>query len=137
MALPSSGPLSINDIRVELGQAQANSSLRSLSSLAGFSTPDAISEFYGYSAANYNFVYLVNTPTGDPSSACRVEGEVIQVYFEGSGGAEACPSGGQTLYTNTGLTTPFDGQYAFWNAPNCGGWLYIMADGFIEGNGNC
>lgn len=49
MALPSSGPLSINDIRTELGISSG--SLRTLSSTAGKSTPDSISEFYGYSSA--------------------------------------------------------------------------------------
>jgi len=48
MALPSSGPLGINQIRTELGSGSG--SLRTLSSLAGKSTPDAISEFYGYSS---------------------------------------------------------------------------------------
>ena len=54
MALPVSGPLSINMIRNEL--STSNGSLRALSSAAGFSTPDAISEFYGYSppVACYN-----------------------------------------------------------------------------------
>jgi hypothetical protein len=46
MPLPSSGALSIGAIRTELGSSSG--SLRTLSSLAGFSTPDAISEFYGY-----------------------------------------------------------------------------------------
>lgn len=46
MPLPVSGPLSIGQIRTELGSASG--SLRTLSSLAGFSTPDSISEFYGY-----------------------------------------------------------------------------------------
>jgi hypothetical protein len=46
MPLPSSGPLGIGAIRTELGSSSG--SLRTLSSLAGFSTPDAISEFYGY-----------------------------------------------------------------------------------------
>ena len=49
MALPSSGPLSINNIRTELGISSG--SLRTLSSTAGKSTPDSISEFYGYSSA--------------------------------------------------------------------------------------
>ena len=53
MALQTSGAISIDNIRTELGQAQANSSLRSLSSLAGKSTPDAMGEFYGYSAVTY------------------------------------------------------------------------------------
>jgi hypothetical protein len=46
MALPTSGPLSIDQIRNALGSASG--SLRTLSSLAGFSPPDSISEFYGY-----------------------------------------------------------------------------------------
>lgn len=49
MALPTSGPLSIGQIRTQLGSASG--SLRTLSALAGFTTPDAISEFYGYGTA--------------------------------------------------------------------------------------
>ena len=49
MALQSSGPIAISSIAAEIGVS--NYSLRYLSSLAGFSTPDAMSEFYGYSAA--------------------------------------------------------------------------------------
>ncbi len=48
MALPSSGQISISQIRSELGTS--NGSLRALSSLAGKSTPDAMSEFYGYAS---------------------------------------------------------------------------------------
>ena len=48
MALPPSGPISINQIRTELGTSSG--SLRTLSSLAGFTTPDRMSDFYGYSA---------------------------------------------------------------------------------------
>jgi len=54
MALPSSGPLSISEIRneeVNVGGLSSTYSLRTLSSQAGKSTPDSISEFYGYSAA--------------------------------------------------------------------------------------
>lgn len=46
MALPTSGPISISQIRTELGTT--NGSLRTLSNLAGKSSPDAMSEFYGY-----------------------------------------------------------------------------------------
>ena len=48
MALPSSGAISISQIQAELGGSY---SLRSLSAAAGKSTPDAMSEFYGYSNA--------------------------------------------------------------------------------------
>ena len=58
MALPSSGAISISQIRTELGTSSG--SLRTLSSLAGKSTPDAMSEFYGYSntvVVNIDFAY--------------------------------------------------------------------------------
>ena len=49
MALPTSGPLGINDIRNELGAPHG--SLQMLSNIAGFSLPHKISDFYGYSSA--------------------------------------------------------------------------------------
>jgi len=55
MALPSSGPLSISQIRdeeVNNGGFASSYSLRQLSANAGKSTADSISEFYGYSAAH-------------------------------------------------------------------------------------
>ena len=53
MALPTSGQLSLKDIGVELGITAGNqASLRSMSSTAGKSVPDSVSEFYGYSAAD-------------------------------------------------------------------------------------
>ena len=48
MALPTDGPLSFSMIGVELGVGTPYS-LRSMSNAAGFSTPDNVSEFYGYS----------------------------------------------------------------------------------------
>jgi hypothetical protein len=53
MPLPCSGPISISQIRSELGTSSG--SLRTLSSLAGFSTPDAMSEFYCYSNVTYTY----------------------------------------------------------------------------------
>jgi hypothetical protein len=55
MALPSSGPLSISAIRdeeVNNGGFASSYSLRQLSSNAGKSSPDSISEFYGYDASS-------------------------------------------------------------------------------------
>lgn len=48
MALQSSGAISISQIKAELGSSSY--SLRTLSAAAGKSTPDAMSEFYGYSS---------------------------------------------------------------------------------------
>lgn len=49
MAVPSSGALGLySDIGVELGVPQSNVSLGAMSDSAGFSAPDAMSDFYGY-----------------------------------------------------------------------------------------
>ena len=48
MALQSSGAISMSEIGTEL--SNASRSLRTLSAAAGKSTPDSMSEFYGYSA---------------------------------------------------------------------------------------
>ena len=49
MAVPSSGELRLYaDIGVELNVAQSDVSLRSMSDSAGFTSPDSMSEFYGY-----------------------------------------------------------------------------------------
>lgn len=50
MALQTSGTISMSDIAAELSVSNSNLSLRTLSANAGKSVPDAISEFYGYSA---------------------------------------------------------------------------------------
>lgn len=55
MALQTSGAISISDIKTELGSS--SNSLRTLSAAAGFSTPDAMSEFYGYSNTPANIYY--------------------------------------------------------------------------------
>jgi hypothetical protein len=49
MALPSSGPIPVSEIANETGLTFSNLSVRNLSSIAGFSTPDSLSEFYSYS----------------------------------------------------------------------------------------
>jgi hypothetical protein len=48
MALQSSGQIDISDIKAELGSTSG--SLRTLSAAAGLTSPDAMSEFYGYSS---------------------------------------------------------------------------------------
>ena len=55
MALPSSGAISISQIHTELGSSSY--SLRTLSAAAGKSTPDSMSEFYGYSSSPATVYY--------------------------------------------------------------------------------
>ena len=100
MALQTSGAISIDNIRTELGQAQANSSLRSLSALASKSSPDAMSDFYGYSAVTYTeiqvevFAELGTLCAGYPGDS------VVVVYSL----AYSTVVAGDTLYANTSGT---------------------------------
>ncbi len=55
MALQSSGAISIDDIRTELGVTTG--SLNTLSNSVGFSTPHSMSEFYGYTSSVPNDLY--------------------------------------------------------------------------------
>jgi hypothetical protein len=107
--LQSSGAISIDNIRTELGQGQANSSLRSLSSLAGKSTPDAMSEFYGYSnAVSYAFS---ESGFGDAEGCCG-EGPNFgtQTLYSSSGSLAL----NDILYTGSSLSETFDGQDQWW-----------------------
>jgi len=56
MALPSTGPLKFSDIYIELYGSHNNEaiSLRSMSNAAGFTTPDSVSEFRGYTSKGLN-----------------------------------------------------------------------------------
>jgi len=69
MALPSSGQLSLKDIGVELSiTAGQQASMRAMSSTAGFTTPDTVSEFYGYSATEDITASWSNTGTPTTTS---------------------------------------------------------------------
>ena len=59
MAVPSSGQLGLYaDIGTELGVTQSDVSLGTMSNTTGFTDPDAMSEFYGYSNAANVYFYL-------------------------------------------------------------------------------
>ena len=101
MALPSSGQISISQIRTELGTSDG--SLRNLSSLAGFSTPDAMSEFYSYASESMTGIQgtaLDAFQSGfDWYCGCI---EVITVYQT---------STGRWLRGNSIGSTPLEGNY--------------------------
>jgi hypothetical protein len=131
MAVPSSGQLrEYADIGVELGVAQTNVSLRGMSQTAGFSTPDAMSEFYGYSGECTTGVadvfgdgsgialYQLNNNASDASG--NYNGVAFNVnYQQGQIAAAANFFGGNTN-SNTGIQLPqalAEGNafsYSFW-----------------------
>ncbi len=132
MALQSSGAISINDIRLELGQAQANSSLRTLSSLANKSTPDAMSEFYGFSAATA-FTFLAGDGQqgySDWSTACAEAYDPITLYSSSTSLAVNV-----TLYVDNTLSNTFNGGGLWWKS---GSLVYeIASDGKITSQRGC
>jgi hypothetical protein len=118
MALPSSGPLSISQIRneeVNVGGLPSTYSLRQLSSQAGKSVPDSISEFYGYSplVVNSATIWFNNIQDGDPpypygyidaGTACNnggYQGAYATIYYTGVLG------NGTILYNYSNLTENF------------------------------
>ena len=128
MALQSSGAISINDIRTELGETTG--SLRSLSATAGFSSPDAISEFYGYSAATGPSV-TTNAATSVTVTSVTLNGNVTSdggstvtargFYFGTNSNATSNPTYGSGSGTGafslnrtglTGSTTYYFAAYA-------------------------
>lgn len=103
MALQTSGPISISNIKAELGSA--SNSLRALSSAAGFSTPDSMSEFYGYSSAPPGEVYLDSNGVTIKATSDTVVGEeyvlngVSYIIVSSSSAARTLISGGRDAST--------------------------------------
>ena len=90
MALPASGPLSFSAIAAALCTPDsAPYSLRTMSSAAGFSTPDSVSEFYGYSCPNA-YVEISNATTTANISNVTVNGVgVTEITFPVTAGNSA------------------------------------------------
>lgn len=84
MALPCPpSSISISQIRTELGTSSG--SLRYLSSLAGFSTPDAMSEFRCYSNVTYNYygTYFID-PCSPQRDIYRRSSDNLFFWYDGS-----------------------------------------------------
>jgi hypothetical protein len=105
MALQSSGEITLDQIRTELGSTSGD--LRVLSQAAGFSTPDQFSDFYGFSAATA-YTFLMGdggNGYGDYSGACAEAYDPITLYSSSTSLATNV-----TLYTDNTLSTPFSGN---------------------------
>ena len=110
MALPSSGnPLSFSQIRTELSAASTNVSLRSMSSTAGKSTPDAVSEFYGYSSIPLGLssaLYTQNLSSTTSWDIFQGDGEISTLSdYDGKNGRLVIQ------YTNGTASTSYRGDF--------------------------
>lgn len=139
MALPSTGPISMSQINVELGRsATANISLdaaengtyapinqnSAIKPLSG--NPASMSEWRGYdhtagggttttTPPTIYDVMLSESPFGDPGQACS-EGSLIPSRPYYSMDRPALPQGA-TVYMDPALTAPFDGMGQWWYDP--------------------
>ena len=125
MALPSSGPLGINQIRTELGLT--------IGSLAGLSaaankgaTPNAISEFYGYSNASWpsgmTARYDVANYTGSTIPDSTGNGYTMSLsgvtYVANSGNPYIQTAIGSSNQSITGNSSLYGSDFT-WCLPSC------------------
>lgn len=106
MALQASGEISIGDIKTEL--SSSSGSLRALSALASKSSPDAMSEFHGFSAIQ---TFQGSTAQGF-LGACSAATNT-QYWHNGS---STYPADGDIVYTNSSASaTLANGVYKMAN----------------------
>ena len=99
--LPSPGsPISINQIRNYYNTSSG--SLRFLSDLAGFSTPDAMSEFY--SGGGGLIMFYISPGTNAPGKVCDLNPPCCTAVWHN--GANALPDLQDIVYTDSAGTTP-------------------------------
>ena len=133
MALQSSGAISIDNIRTELGQARGNNSLRSLSSLAGKSTPDAMSEFYGYSA-----VTLTAKTVTSPGPEAWIMCENGRFFATQTVYSTLDPiSSGATLYFDSAGSSLFNQGPGWIYEPDTGVTFYVDGNGVVQDEVQC
>lgn len=131
MALQSSGQISLNDIRVELGLSQSDVSLGSMSDTAGFSAPDIVSDFYGYSASSTGTAFTTTARMSNTFTVCNAS-DSQTLYHDGdsSGG----PQQNDYIYSDVNLTSIVTaGYYADGN----GDWIRTNGFGRAYQTGFC
>lgn len=135
MALQSSGQISLEDIANELGDTLSNVSLGSMSDDAGFGEPDAVSDFYGYSAVT---AISFNSSTGASTSNNVCQNSINQTYYHnnGSGGTTSYVEVNDYVYSDSALTTKLSsGYYKIGSAPY--DWVQVNGFGRVFATGIC
>jgi hypothetical protein len=134
MSLQSSGAISINDIRNELGTSEGG--LRQLSAAVGFGTPDGMNEFYGYSNAPA-FVYMNMPYGGSTYDGCYMSMDSYgEFYGTGPSGQYIGPWGDYREYNTEGFGGTFltyGGESGAYVKANTTVTVYSYTNGY----GNC
>lgn len=134
MALQSSGQISLNDIRAELGAATTNVSLGAMSDTAGFAAQDAISDFYGYSAGGK--LFLAGSRQTSSGTACFQSENQTFYHNNGSGGSDAHPEVNDYVYSDSAMTSIVTSGFYRYSGPSFE-WFRTNGFGRIYSTGNC
>ena len=123
MALPSSGQLKFTDIANELGVSLTNISLRGMSSIAGFSTPDAVSEFYGFIGRYAKTLYSVlwDVANGNP---CNKTYNTLSLWTN-----KPTLDTSALVFTSSSGTALYSVNTGAWLSEDLINWRYYDSDG--------
>ena len=103
MALPTSGPLSFSAIAEQL-RVSSPYSLRSMSDIAGISSPDTVGDFYGYDPGGSLTLFFISSPLNDPSKVCKDSPSCCTAVWHN--GVNSLPEIGDIVYEDSSGTTP-------------------------------
>ena len=106
-------------------------------SVPNTTTPHAMSEWYGYDQdyEQWRSFDILDQGFGEGSEACESEEpDNLTLYYDsgGSGTGAACPATGVTVYTDTALTSTFDGNDMWFKSSQCNAAYRVLPDGTLE-----
>ena len=135
MALQSSGRIEMSEIAAELGESLSDVSLGSMSDDAGFSAPDKMSDFYGYSHATYS-TWTGSSRANTSAVVCSLSINTTYYHNNGSGGSDTYIAINDYVYSDTGLSNKLASGYYRVSAPAFD-WIRVNGFGRIYQTGIC
>jgi len=134
MALQSSGQISLNDIRAELGAATTNVSLGAMSDTAGFAAQDKISDFYGYSDGGTEF--LAGARQTSSFTACFQSQNQTFYHNDAGSNGDTYPATNDYIYSDSAMTSIVTSGYYRCDSPAFE-WFRTNGFGRIYQSGFC
>ena len=135
MALQSSGKIEMSEIAAEMGESLSNVSLGSMSDDAGFSAPDQMSDFYGYSNVTYS-TWTGSSRANSSAVVCSYSVGTTYYHNNGSGGGDSEPAINDYVYSDTGLSNKLAAGYYRVNVQGYD-WVRVNGFGRIFATGIC
>ncbi len=109
MSLPLDGPLSFSEIASVVGVGSPYS-LSTMSANAGFTSPDSVSEFYGYGPGGLTLFYRTDVYDFDPNTLC-FNTCYIETWHNGT---NPLPSSGDIVYEDSAGSFVLQPANVYW-----------------------